>query len=89
MPPVKVDPAKVKTFENAIAFSRWLSVHHHEEDEVWIRIYKVGSGLTSITPKEAIDVCLCWGWIDAVRTGRANRKGDASHIRRQGVPGHH
>src|SRR6185295_17618082 len=21
----------------------------------------------SITPKEAIDVCLCWGWIDAVR----------------------
>ena len=34
MPPVKVDPAKVKTFENAIAFYRWLSVHHHEEDEV-------------------------------------------------------
>ena len=67
MPPVKVDPARVKTFENAIAFNRWLSAHHHEEDEVWIRIYKVGSGLKSITPKEAIDVCLCWGWIDAVR----------------------
>ena len=49
MPPVKVDPAKVKTFEKAIAFYRWLSVHHHEEDEVWIRIYKVGSGLKSIT----------------------------------------
>ena len=32
MPPVKVDAAKVKTFENAIAFDRWLSVHHHEED---------------------------------------------------------
>ena len=42
-------------------------MHHHEEDEVWIRIYKVGSGLKSITPKEAIDVCLCWRWIDAVR----------------------
>jgi hypothetical protein len=27
MPPVRVDPAKVKTFENAIAFYRWLSVH--------------------------------------------------------------
>ncbi|MGE0449257.1 MAG: YdeI family protein [Vicinamibacterales bacterium] len=67
MPPVHVDPAKVKTFENAIAFHRWLSLHHHEQDEVWIRIYKVGSGLTSITPKEAIDVCLCWGWIDGVR----------------------
>ena len=69
MPSVKVDPAKVKTFDNAIAFYKWLSVHHDDEDEVWIRIYKVGSGLKSITPKEAIDVCLCWGWIDAVRKG--------------------
>lgn len=67
MPPVKVDPAKVRTFESSAAFERWLSVHHQDEDEVWIRIYKVGSGLKSITPKEAIDVCLCWGWIDAVR----------------------
>ena len=78
MPPVKVDPAKVKTFENAIAFNRWLSVHHHKEHEVWIRIYKVGSGLKSITPKEAIDVCLCWGWIDAVR----KRFDDKSYLQR-------
>lgn len=67
MPPVKVDPAKVKTFESGIAFDKWLSAHHHEADEVWIRIYKVSSGLKSITPREAIDVCLCWGWIDAIR----------------------
>jgi uncharacterized protein YdeI (YjbR/CyaY-like superfamily) len=78
MPPVKVDPAKVKTFENAIAFNRWLSAHHDKEDEVWIRIYKVGSGLKSITPKEAIDVCLCWGWIDAVR----KRFDDESYLQR-------
>jgi uncharacterized protein YdeI (YjbR/CyaY-like superfamily) len=78
MPPVKVDLAKVKTFENAIAFYRWLSLHHHEEDEVWIRIYKVGSGLKSITPREAIDVCLCWGWIDAVR----KRFDDRSYLQR-------
>jgi uncharacterized protein YdeI (YjbR/CyaY-like superfamily) len=78
MPAVKVDPAKVKTFENAIAFYRWLSVHHQKKDEVWIRIYKVGSGLKSITPKEAIDVCLCWGWIDAVR----KRFDDKSYLQR-------
>jgi uncharacterized protein YdeI (YjbR/CyaY-like superfamily) len=78
MPPVTVDPAKVKTFENASAFERWLSVHHDKEDEVWIRIYKVGSGLKSITPKEAIDVCLCWGWIDAVR----KRCNDRSYLQR-------
>ena len=78
MPPVKVDPAKVKTFKNATAFYKWLSVHHHKEDEVWIRIFKVGSGLKSITPKEAIDVCLCWGWIDAVR----KRCDDKSYLQR-------
>ena len=78
MPPVKVDPAKVKTFEDATAFYRWLSVHHHKEDEVWIRLYKVGSGLPSITPKDAIDVCLCWGWIDAVR----KRFDDESYLQR-------
>lgn len=29
----------------------------------------MGSGLPSITSKQAIDVVLCWGWIDAVRKG--------------------
>jgi uncharacterized protein YdeI (YjbR/CyaY-like superfamily) len=67
MPPVKVDRSKVNEFEDAAAFCNWLGAHHDKEDEVWIRIYKVGSALKSITPKEAIDVCLCWGWIDAVR----------------------
>ena len=32
-------------------------------------IHKVGSGLKSINGKEAIEVALCWGWIDAIRKG--------------------
>lgn len=67
MPPVTVDPDKVHAFEDAGSFHRWLAEHHDRQDEVWIRIYKVGSGVPSITPKEAIDVALCWGWIDAIR----------------------
>lgn len=69
MPPVQVDPDKVHEFEDAAAFNLWLSRNHASETEVWIRIHKVASGLTSITPVEAIDVCLCWGWIDAIRKG--------------------
>ena len=69
MPPIKVDPLKVKEFTDSESFYRWLGEHHGTEDEVWIRIHKVGSGLASITPKEAIDAALCWGWIDAVRKG--------------------
>jgi len=69
MAEVKVDPAKVHEFEDSDAFHAWLGKHHDREDEVWIKVHKVASGLKSITPKEAIDVVLCWGWIDAVRKG--------------------
>ena len=69
MAPVTVDPAKVHEFPDAEAFYAWLREHHDRETEVWIRIHKVGSGLPSITPKQAIDVVLCWGWIDAIRKG--------------------
>lgn len=67
MASIEVDPTKVREFKDAASFHRWLGKHHDREDEVWIKIHKVDSGLRSITPKEAIDVALCWGWIDAVR----------------------
>jgi len=69
MPSVKFDPAKIREFKDAQSFYAWLGRNHAIEDEVWIKIHKVSSGRASITPKEAIDVCLCWGWIDAVRKG--------------------
>jgi uncharacterized protein YdeI (YjbR/CyaY-like superfamily) len=67
MPAVIVNPKKIREFKSAVSFYEWLARHHDKEDELWIRIYKVDSGLETITPKEAVDVVLCWGWIDAVR----------------------
>ncbi|WP_295138448.1 YdeI/OmpD-associated family protein [uncultured Reyranella sp.] len=69
MAPVTVDPDKVREFATEASFYKWLAEHHDTESEVWIRIRKVGSGLKSITPREAIDVILCWGWIDGIRKG--------------------
>ena len=69
MAPVKVDPEKVREFKDAESFYKWLGKHHDKESELWIKIHKLDSGLRSITPKEAIDVVLGWGWIDAVRKG--------------------
>ena len=69
MAPVSVDPGKVREFADAEGFYRWLAEHHDSADEVWVKIHKVGSCLRSITPKQAIDVALCWGWIDGVRKG--------------------
>jgi uncharacterized protein YdeI (YjbR/CyaY-like superfamily) len=69
MAPVKINPDKVHAFKDAESFYKWLGKHHDKEDEIWIKIHKVDSGLKSITPKEAIDVVLCWGWIDGLRKG--------------------
>lgn len=66
---MQVDPSKVQTFKDAESFYKWLGKNRDKHDEVWIKIHKVGSGLKSITPKEAIDVVLCWGWIDGLRKG--------------------
>ena len=69
VPPVRVDPKKVREFADPDAFYAWLAKHAATEDEVWIKIHKVRSGKRSITPAEAIDVVLCWGWIDGIRKG--------------------
>jgi uncharacterized protein YdeI (YjbR/CyaY-like superfamily) len=67
MASVQVDPDKVFAFADAQSFEKWLRKNHGSASEVWIKIHKTGSGLRSITPKEAIDVVLCWGWIDGLR----------------------
>lgn len=67
MAPIHVDPARVHEFVDADAFYAWLSRNHDKAPEAWIKIHKVGSGLPSINAKQAIDVVLCWGWIDGVK----------------------
>lgn len=78
MPSVTVNQANVREFVDPDVFYEWLREHHASAEEVWIKIHKVGSGLPSITPKEAIDVVLCWGWIDAIR----KRFDDSSYLQR-------
>ena len=67
MAPIKVNHDKVHEFKDAECFYKWFRKYHDKESELWIKIHKLNSGLPSITPKEAIDVVLCWGWIDAIR----------------------
>jgi uncharacterized protein YdeI (YjbR/CyaY-like superfamily) len=46
---------------------QWLAEHHAERQEVWVGLYKRGSGRPSMTWPEAVDQALCFGWIDGVR----------------------
>ena len=67
MAPMIVDPKRVREFEHADAFHDWLARNHAGEPEVWIRVFKVGSGTPSVSWKDAIPVALAWGWIDGIR----------------------
>lgn len=51
-------------FANRAAFRKWVSAHHASAPGLWLRIGKAASTRKSITYAEALDVALCFGWID-------------------------
>ncbi|HMU15469.1 MAG: YdeI/OmpD-associated family protein [Bacteroidetes bacterium] len=63
------DPSQqlVLAFETAKEWDTWLAKHHATSTGVYIRVGKKGSGIRSITCPEALEVALCYGWIDAIR----------------------
>jgi uncharacterized protein YdeI (YjbR/CyaY-like superfamily) len=67
MAPIVPDPKRIKTFRTSAAFAAWMSANHDKQSELWLKIHKKASGLPSVTAAEALDVALCWGWIDAIR----------------------
>ena len=69
MAPIVPDPKKIRSFRSAEAFETWLSANHARETELWLKIHKKDSGSATVTAPEALDVALCWGWIDGIRKG--------------------
>jgi len=69
MAAVVPDKKKIKSFRTEAAFETWLAANHARETELWLRMYKKGSGVPSVTHAQAIDAALCWGWIDGIRKG--------------------
>jgi uncharacterized protein YdeI (YjbR/CyaY-like superfamily) len=67
MAPIVPDPKKIKSFRTQAAFESWLRANHARETEVWLKVHKKDSGLPSVTCAQALDVALCWGWIDGIR----------------------
>jgi uncharacterized protein YdeI (YjbR/CyaY-like superfamily) len=54
-------------FASAEEWEQWLEQHHAASDGVWIKMAKKASGIQSISHPEALDVALCFGWIDSRR----------------------
>lgn len=77
MPDVGAD-SEVLTLPDSAAWESWLAEHHEERSEAWLRIAKRHSELTSVTITDALDVALCFGWID----GQRKSLDDQSYLQR-------
>ncbi len=50
-------------------FAEWLAAHGAAEREIWVVLYKKGSGKQRVTYKQLVEVALCYGWIDGQMKG--------------------
>jgi uncharacterized protein YdeI (YjbR/CyaY-like superfamily) len=68
--PNKSPPSDLPTvsFSNATDFESFLEEEHAISAGCYLKLAKKSSGIQSVTAAEAVEVALCFGWID----GRAN-----------------
>jgi uncharacterized protein YdeI (YjbR/CyaY-like superfamily) len=65
-------------FSSAESLEQWLAKNHAKSKGIWLRFYKKGSGVPSVSYAEALDVALCFGWID----GQLKKCDEASWLRK-------
>jgi uncharacterized protein YdeI (YjbR/CyaY-like superfamily) len=68
----------VRTFRSRAAWAKWLEQHHGDEAGVWLKFAKKGTGVKTVTYAEALEVALCYGWID----GQAKRFDETYYLQR-------
>jgi uncharacterized protein YdeI (YjbR/CyaY-like superfamily) len=63
------DELPVLLFSGPAELESWLVEHHESADGVWLKIAKKGAPEPSVTYAEALEVALCFGWIDSQKRG--------------------
>jgi uncharacterized protein YdeI (YjbR/CyaY-like superfamily) len=69
---------EILPFASKDAFAAWLDAEHAQADGVWIKFAKKGTGIETIVYAEALDVALCYGWID----GQVKRSDDRYYLQK-------
>ena len=54
----------VKAFASKEVWQAWLESHHASTSGVWVQLARTNADVKSVTREEALDVALCYGWID-------------------------
>ncbi|MBH1980533.1 YdeI/OmpD-associated family protein [Candidatus Saccharibacteria bacterium] len=57
----------IMTCKDAATWETWVSQNYTDQKGVWLKVAKKNSGFESVSVLEALDVCLCYGWIDGQR----------------------
>lgn len=65
--PDQLDGLDVLTFGDAAAWESWLADQHDNSQGVWLKIAKKASKARTVGWSDALDVALCFGWIDSRR----------------------
>jgi uncharacterized protein YdeI (YjbR/CyaY-like superfamily) len=68
----------IVSFATALEWERWLEQHHGSAAGAWLKFAKKGSGDESVSQAEAVEVALCFGWID----GQAAPHDEAAWLQR-------
>ncbi|MFT5755801.1 MAG: hypothetical protein ACI9LM_000513 [Alteromonadaceae bacterium] len=63
----EANPAKVMTFVSPKDLGQWLKVNHAIENELWVKVFKKNTGISSVTWGDIVVEVLCWGWIDGIK----------------------
>lgn len=58
---------KTMTFSTPNDLEQWLRQNHATQSELWVKIFKKNTGITSITWNDLVIEVLCWGWIDGIK----------------------
>jgi len=67
--PATAPDAVPRLFKSARAFETWLKKHHASSNGLWLMIAKRGAREPSVSYPEAVEIALCWGWIDGQKKG--------------------
>ncbi len=73
----KADPPTLE-FRTRADWAAWLDDHYGEQEGAWLKIAKKGSGIQTVTYDEALEVALCYGWID----GQMRRLDERYYVQR-------
>jgi uncharacterized protein YdeI (YjbR/CyaY-like superfamily) len=68
-----IDDDPIELFESKKTWSQWLDKHHSDSSGLWLQIAKKASGHTTVSYAEALDVAMCYGWIDGLKRSFDNK----------------